>query len=519
MIPSTRAFPAIVALAAAALAGCGGGGDEGPTEPENRPPDVTIDEPATGSTFDEGETVTFEGSAVDPDQGTLGGDALVWSSDLDGRLGTGTTLDAPALSAGDHEITLEATDAEGATDSDQISLAIVSDTPSERADLRPSGFAVLPGGALDDETVAVVGRVRNAGGADAGGFDWTITLDGTEVASGRVDSLAAGDSTDLPRTTDLGPFAPGTATARLEVDTGDEVDEASEADNVAEDLLAVYSRGMEIVLRFITEPTDAQRQAFEDAADRWEGLLPGDLRTIRPDSFDTSQCVEGGPTLTEEIDDLEIVVRLDSIDGEGSVLGRAGPCGIRTSPPRTVAVGIMEFDTADIENVRRDGQLDQLVLHEMGHVLGLGTLWGDRGLVADTATDDPFYVGRQGREAFLDVDGDVYDGDHVPVEGFGGEGTALGHWRETELEDELMTGFLNDGDNPLSVLSVDAMGDLKYATDRSGADAYTFPAARSGVGLRIGPGGGGWEERIDAPLFGIDPETGRVRMIRPAGRP
>lgn len=524
MTSTARAAPALVALAstALALAACGGGGDgdEGPTEPpENRAPDVNIESPPTGSTFDEGEQVTFEGSAVDPERGSLGGDALVWSSDQDGELGTGIAVQVADLSAGDHRITLEATDPEGATGSDQISISVVPEAPADQPELRPSGFAVLPGGALTDETVAVAGRVRNAGGVDAGAFDWRITLEGTEVASGRVDGLAAGDSIDLPRTTGLGPFAAGTRTARLEVDTGDEVDEASEADNVAEDLLAIHPPGMSVELRFIASASDSQRTAFEEAASRWEGLLPGDLRDVAVDSFDTSQCIEGGPTITEDIDDLEIVVRLDSIDGEGDVLGRAGPCGVRTTPPQTVAVGIMEFDTADIENVRRDGQLDELVVHEMGHVLGFGTLWLDRGLVADTGTTDPIYLGRQGREAFVEVDGDAYDGRPVPVEGFGGQGTALGHWRETELQDELMTGFLDDGDNPLSVLSVDAMGDLKYATDPSGADPYTFPAARGGA-LRIGSGGAGaWEERLDAPLFGLDPETGRVELIRPARRP
>ena len=512
----------LAASAGVALAGCGGGGDGGPTEPVNEPPEASISAPATGSSFQEGTVVTLEGSATDPEQGQLGGDALVWSSDVDGQLGTGIEVEAPRLSPGDHEITLEATDNEGATGSDQIMISVVSDAPSDQAELRAAQLDALPGGALTDQTVDIAARVRNVGGVAAGAFDWRILLDGSEVASGRVDGIPARDSVELPRAEDLGPFAAGSQTVRLEVDTGDEVDEASEADNVAESVLAVYPPGMDIELRFVTTVTDSQRPAFEDAADRWQELLPGDLPDVQlseQNSFDTSQCVDGGPTLEENFDDMIIVVRLDSIDGSGGVLGQAGPCGIRQTPDETVAVGAMEFDTADVEDLRRNGQLDQVILHEMGHVLGFGTLWTGRGLVEDAETGDPFFPGRQGRQAFLEVGGDAYQGVPVPVEGFGGAGTALGHWRETEFQDELMTGFIGSGENPLSILSVASMGDLNYATDASGADAYTFPAARSG-GLRAGPSTAvPWERRLPAPLFGIDPETGDVELLQPVRRP
>ena len=95
-----------------------------------------------------------------------------------------------------------------------------------------------------------------------------------------------------------------------------------------------------------------------------------------------------------------------------------------------------------------------------------------------------------------------------------GSGTALGHWSEPDLQDELMTGFINSGSDPFSLISVASMGDLKYATDPGESDAYTFPAARNG-GLRGAPGPPyGWERAPQAPLFSIDPATGRVERIR-----
>ena len=53
------------------------------------------------------------------------------------------------------------------------------------------------------------------------------------------------------------------------------------------------------------------------------------------------------------------------------------------------------------------------------------------------------------------------------------------HWRESTLGNELMTGYLNSGTNPLSAITVGAMADLGYAVSFNAADAYAKPAAAS----------------------------------------
>jgi len=50
----------------------------------------------------------------------------------------------------------------------------------------------------------------------------------------------------------------------------------------------------------------------------------------------------------------------------------------------------------------------------------------------------------------------------LPIENIGGPGTAGGHWRESLLRNELMTGFLNLGENPLSRITAGSMRDLGY---------------------------------------------------------
>ena len=60
----------------------------------------------------------------------------------------------------------------------------------------------------------------------------------------------------------------------------------------------------------------------------------------------------------------------------------------------------------------------------------------------------------------------------------GGPGTRDGHWREEIFANELMTGFLDTGANPLSRVTIGAFEDLGYGVDYERADAYRLPTAR-----------------------------------------
>jgi trimeric autotransporter adhesin len=66
-----------------------------------------------------------------------------------------------------------------------------------------------------------------------------------------------------------------------------------------------------------------------------------------------------------------------SIDGRGGILGRAGPFYIRTGSGIPVD-GICEFDSADAE-ARSDENWLGVLQHELGHILGIGTMWDVEG--------------------------------------------------------------------------------------------------------------------------------------------
>lgn len=97
------------------------------TPPVNTVPVVAINSPASGSTFEEKETITFSGTATDPEDGDLSS-KLVWTSSLDGVIGAGASF-SKALSPGTHTITATVTDNGGLTGTAAITITVNAATP------------------------------------------------------------------------------------------------------------------------------------------------------------------------------------------------------------------------------------------------------------------------------------------------------------------------------------------------------------------------------------------------------
>lgn len=125
MNPHFRRFSLVAIALLLATAACD------PTGVSSKPPSVTITAPVNPPRYVDGDTITFEGSAVDPEDGPLTGASLIWKSSLDGTLGNGETITVAAidLTVGSHTITLAAIDSEGVTGSASISV-LVGEPPS-----------------------------------------------------------------------------------------------------------------------------------------------------------------------------------------------------------------------------------------------------------------------------------------------------------------------------------------------------------------------------------------------------
>ena len=182
------------------------------------------------------------------------------------------------------------------------------------------------------------------------------------------------------------------------------------------------------------------------------------------------------------IDDLQITASLSNIDGVGGVLGQAGPTAIRTGS-YLPAVGSMQFDIADANTYQKQGLFDDIVLHEMMHTLGFGTVWSYKGLLNGAGGANPLFTGSKALSAYQTLF-NAAGATGVPVEQDGGSGTRDSHWDEQTFNGELMTGYIGYKDSNgnsvlhdnLSYMSVASLGDLGYTLDPTmNAGNFTSP--------------------------------------------
>ena len=142
-------------------------------------------------------------------------------------------------------------------------------------------------------------------------------------------------------------------------------------------------------------------------------------------------------------------------------------------------------DESDLEALANPQTLTDILFHEIGHVLGFGTLWDGSGCVPGAPRclnyvegeggEDPTFTGPEAVREWQALGGTGA----VPIENRGGSGTRLSHWRESVFDSEIMTGFIErtGAPNPLSRATIASLADLGYPVSHVVADPYALPAA------------------------------------------
>lgn len=260
-----------------------------------------------------------------------------------------------------------------------------------------------------------------------------------------------------------------------------------------------------ITLDFQGAMSDIERQTFTDAAAYWNSVITG----FKAPYF----YEEDGVTIDPVQPTLTISASIAPIDTVGGTLGQAGWETARYADNDNVtpnptyarwyaATGSMLFDSYDVAGMIANGTFYGVVLHEMAHILGIGTLWEfntipDYGAIGNPMYDpaaEPLtgplgepvgaYVGQYALAKYIsefDKPGATY----VPVEKGGGPGTADGHWNEfdnglgisdgttsnltgLDISQELMTGWASDVFF-VSQMTIGSLEDLGYEVDYSKA--------------------------------------------------
>ena len=182
---------------------------------------------------------------------------------------------------------------------------------------------------------------------------------------------------------------------------------------------------------------------FQAAADAWEKVIVGDL----PD-------VNGIDDLRIEIYDKKLTV---------GNLGYGGFSELRSSDQGSLPY--LGSITVDLSQGDTDS-LKGLIQHEMGHVLGIGSLWGIKGFNSVFGQ----YTGDTALTAYQMLSSEK-NALFVPLETGGGAGTANVHWLEELFGNELMTGYQDASTaEQTSLMTVATLADLGYQVNFGAAD-------------------------------------------------
>ncbi|MCU0621629.1 MAG: hypothetical protein MUC69_09010, partial [Gemmatimonadales bacterium] len=335
---SSRGARVLALVVAAALAACGGDGqDYVPGEPARITPDTSA------YTFTAlGETRQFTATVVDgggdPATGTV-----AWSTTDPSILRV--TQSGMATAMGPGQATMMVT---AGTVSTTVEVAVVPAPTIIIATLgnyqssAPSATLLTPLGV----------RVGDASG---------IAVEGVVVEFATTAGAAFAKSVD---TTDAQGYAEATLT--LGPTLGEYVATATVSGTphaVRFSALARTAPAFDIEVVFTGgSPTASQAQAFRDAEERWERVITGDL----PDDAAELPAFSCGasPAMNRPIDDLVIYVDLSEIDGPEGILGGAAVCFLH-EVGLLPAIGQITLDGTDVVGLESQGLLGTVVMHEI----------------------------------------------------------------------------------------------------------------------------------------------------------
>ncbi|MCB9481270.1 MAG: hypothetical protein H6680_05560 [Desulfobacteraceae bacterium] len=234
------------------------------------PPVVQILFPADGKQYDLGDSVTFTGTATDPEDGVLTETALSWSSSKNGALGSGPTVTISNLREGDHEIILTATDNDGEIAQDVISITVTNPAPQVTI-TSPADLAEYTA----NDTISFIGNGYDAQDGNLSGtmLQWSSDKDGS-IGTGKnftSSNLSIGTHIITLRATDsAGASSDATITITI-INTKPVAEILSPYNNsiyTSRDTISFQGRGV-----------DNEDGSITDSTLRWSSSIDGEFGT------------------------------------------------------------------------------------------------------------------------------------------------------------------------------------------------------------------------------------------------
>ena len=225
---------------------------------------------------------------------------------------------------------------------------------------------------------------------------------------------------------------------------------------------------------------EVEKMLIELAVSRWEAVITGDLPDM---SFVSDPVNDYSPLLKTRVpisgwvDDIRIYIRVTDLPGTTG--GSAWPTWVRRSTQLPI-VAELAIDPSELEDeLVNNGGFYKLVLHEIGHCLGFGTVWDNLNLVKRPS--DPYFDGQSALTSYLGLLGwpDDYTNIRVPLQ------ADQAHWRRDVFGDELMvSGWIYPNDKMLSSVTLSSMSDIGYEVNFwAGDDLYALPSVKNAKAL------------------------------------
>lgn len=378
-------------------------------------------------------------------------------------LSTGGTISGTPSAIGAQTFTVQATSADAQTATKSLTITIVA------------GAVTVTTSSLAGGTVGVAYSATLQASGGNGTYSWSL-VSGALPAGLNLSSAGALSGT---------PTTAQTANFTVQASSAGQTSSKALAITIA---AAPMGGAFNIELVYGGVVSAEDQAVFEQAAQKWERVITGDLEDLPADESLPAAC--GHPTFNGGVDDLKIYVEVKPIDGAFNTLAQAGACYIRDGGANDTKpiTGVMTFDSVDMQWLRDNNLLINTVLHEMGHVLGIGAGSTWNGLRMGDCLMDVRFTGALSVAAWNGIGG----AGNVPVENGGtiNDGSNCSHWREAILKAELMTPSLNAGvANPLSLITIQSLADMGYSVNTGEAESFSLtppaPAAFRAPGETI----------------------------------
>lgn len=272
----------------------------------------------------------------------------------------------------------------------------------------------------------------------------------------------------------------------------------------------------------VGDPPPVVMREIGQAVERWRRIVAKTdfpATAVLPD--DDLECFGVRPGFrVADIDDL-LVLTTVTTNVDPGFWAQAGLCRIRDGSFLPL-VAVVRFNEAYLDRMVADGILSQVAVHQIGHALGIGTIWDGLGLLRNPSRRgnrgaDAHFVGPLATAAFDAAGGAAYTGGaKVPVENQFLEGFNDSHWRTSVMQNEIMTPLacVQPAFSPLSAITIQALADFGYTVDVTLADPYTVPLQAAALPAPAGDRIGLENDVLRGPIRVMNQEGEVVRILR-----